>query len=43
MLLDKKVRDAKVRFVLPTGLGRVEIRDDVPDEAIASGWRSIRG
>jgi 3-dehydroquinate synthase len=26
---DKKVRDGKVRFVLPTGLGRVEIRDDV--------------
>jgi 3-dehydroquinate synthase len=26
---DKKVRDGRVRFVLPRGLGRVEIRDDV--------------
>ena len=27
--VDKKVRDGRVRFVLPTGLGTVEIRDDV--------------
>ena len=26
---DKKVRDGRVRFVLPTGIGQVEIRDDV--------------
>jgi 3-dehydroquinate synthase len=26
---DKKVRDGRVRFVLPTALGAVEIRDDV--------------
>jgi 3-dehydroquinate synthase len=26
---DKKVRDGRVRFVLPTGLGTVEVRDDV--------------
>ena len=26
---DKKVRDGQVRFVLPTGIGSVEIRNDV--------------
>ncbi|MFQ6112335.1 MAG: 3-dehydroquinate synthase, partial [Nitrospinota bacterium] len=29
---DKKVRDGRVRFVLMRGIGRVEIRDDVPQE-----------
>jgi 3-dehydroquinate synthase len=33
---DKKVRDGKVRFVLPTGLGTVEIRDDVSAATIRS-------
>lgn len=42
MRLDKKVRDARIRFVLPSGLGRVEIRDDVPAHAVAAGWRAIR-
>lgn len=31
---DKKVRDGRVRFVLPTGIGAVQIRDDVDAEAI---------
>ena len=31
---DKKVRDGKVRFVLPTGLGSVQIRDDVTHEQV---------
>jgi 3-dehydroquinate synthase len=31
---DKKVRDGKVRFVLATGLGTVEIRDDVSSDTI---------
>jgi len=35
MQLDKKVRDGKVRFVLPTGIGEVTIRNDVPPETIA--------
>jgi 3-dehydroquinate synthase len=26
---DKKVKDGRVRFVLPTAIGAVEIRDDV--------------
>ena len=34
---DKKVRDGKVRFVLPTGLGSVQIRDDVtPEQVLAA-------
>jgi 3-dehydroquinate synthase len=31
---DKKVRQGKVRFVLPTAIGRVEIRDDIDPELI---------
>lgn len=31
---DKKVRDGQVRFVLPTGIGRVEIRSDVDSATI---------
>jgi len=33
---DKKVRDGRVRFVLPTAIGRVELRDDVPEDLIRS-------
>ncbi len=32
MFHDKKVRDGKLRFVLPDGLGQAVIRDDVPTE-----------
>jgi 3-dehydroquinate synthase len=31
---DKKVRDGKVRFVLPTAIGHVVIRDDLPADLI---------
>jgi len=31
---DKKVRDGRVRFVLPTGLGTVQIRDDVSGDQV---------
>jgi 3-dehydroquinate synthase len=31
---DKKVRDGRVRFVLPTAIGAVQIRDDVTPELI---------
>jgi 3-dehydroquinate synthase len=34
MASDKKVRDGRLRFVLPTALGKVEVRDDVPQEII---------
>ena len=33
---DKKVRGGRVRFVLPTAIGTVSIRDDVDEETI--GW-----
>jgi len=33
---DKKVKDGRVRFVLPTRIGEVVIRDDVPSELVAS-------
>ena len=33
---DKKVRDGCVRFVLPTSLGRVEIRSDVSGEQVVA-------
>jgi 3-dehydroquinate synthase len=36
------VRDGKVRFVLPTGLGTVEIRDDVSATTIRAVLASLR-
>ena len=37
---DKKVREGQVRFVLPTGIGRVEIRNDVSEATIRSALAS---
>jgi 3-dehydroquinate synthase len=37
---DKKVREGQVRFVLPTGIGRVEIRSDVSEATIRSALAS---
>ena len=28
--VDKKIREGKIKFVLPKSVGKVEIRDDVP-------------
>jgi 3-dehydroquinate synthase len=39
---DKKVRDGRVRFVLPTALGRVEIRDDVGGEQVLRALERCR-
>jgi 3-dehydroquinate synthetase len=39
---DKKVSDDRIRFVLPLGLGEVEIRDDLPEACIEAGWDFIR-
>jgi 3-dehydroquinate synthase len=36
---DKKVRDGRVRFVLPTGLGTVQIRDDVNGDQVLAALR----
>ena len=38
---DKKVRDGRVRFVLPTGIGSVEIRDDVRPETILQALAAL--
>jgi len=42
MQLDKKVQSGRVRFVLPTAIGSVEVRDDVSAEVIAAAWAAIR-
>jgi 3-dehydroquinate synthase len=39
---DKKVRDGRVRFVLPTGIGSVLIRDDVTAATITQALSHIR-
>ena len=33
---DKKVRDGRLRFVLPTAVGNVSIRDDISETMIRS-------
>jgi 3-dehydroquinate synthase len=38
---DKKVADGQLRLVLPAGLGRAEIVDDVPREVIVSAWQAV--
>jgi 3-dehydroquinate synthase len=40
---DKKVRDGKVRFVLPTAIGSVLIRDDVDAATITSALTQLAG
>ena len=42
MRMDKKVEDDRLRLVLPTRIGEVEIRDDVPEACIRAGWDAIR-
>jgi len=39
--LDKKVRDQRLNFVLPQGLGRVIVRDDVPTEIVQQTLKEI--
>lgn len=38
---DKKVREGRVRFVLPTGIGAVEIRDDVSTATILQALAAL--
>ncbi|MEB3333070.1 MAG: 3-dehydroquinate synthase [Synechococcaceae cyanobacterium] len=40
---DKKVRDGRLRFVLPEAIGRVTIRDDVSAESILSLLKAAEG
>lgn len=41
MSFDKKVKAGKVRFVLPTGIGRVVIRDDVATKSIIDAMKFV--
>ena len=38
---DKKVRNGKIRFVLPVGYGKVEISEDVPKDLIADVLKEL--
>jgi 3-dehydroquinate synthase len=38
---DKKVRDGRVRFVLPTAIGQVVIRDDIDPALIGQVLREL--
>jgi 3-dehydroquinate synthase len=42
MMFDKKVQAGKVRFILPTQIGQVTIRDDVPAELVKDAVASLR-
>jgi 3-dehydroquinate synthase len=39
---DKKVRSGRVRFVLPSAIGAVEIRDDVEPEIIVLALERLK-
>jgi len=43
MRSDKKVKDSKVRLVLPDHLGAVSVVSDTPDDAVVKAWDSLRG
>ncbi|MEM8737133.1 MAG: 3-dehydroquinate synthase [Planctomycetota bacterium] len=42
MMLDKKVRDGRLRLVLPTALGRAVIVDDATPEEVVAAWKAVR-
>ena len=42
MAFDKKVKSGRIRFVLPEGIGRATIRDDVPAEFVLRALESLR-
>jgi len=39
---DKKTRNGKVHFVLPTEIGKVEVVNDVPEEVVRAAVEEIR-
>ncbi len=41
MMLDKKVKDNRLRLILPDRMGMVSIVDDVPVEKVAQAWDAI--
>lgn len=42
MAMDKKVRDGRLRLVLPTRIGAVTIIDDATAEEVAGAWDALR-
>ncbi|MBA7597485.1 3-dehydroquinate synthase [subsurface metagenome] len=38
---DKKVKEGRIRFILATEIGKVEIRDDIPPEVIKEVLQEI--
>lgn len=42
MFSDKKVQAGKLRFVLPTSIGTVTVRDDVPESLVREALDSLR-
>lgn len=40
MMRDKKVSHGKLRFILPTRLGHVELVDDVPSADVVAAWEA---
>lgn len=42
MIFDKKVKDGRVRFVLPDRIGHVVIRDDVPTNVVTRAVESLK-
>ncbi len=42
MLLDKKVEQGNIRFILPRGIGSAEIRKDISASTVSDAWNSIR-
>ncbi len=43
MKFDKKVKDGKIRFVLPDRIGHVVVRDDVPMDLVRDALLSVTG
>ncbi len=41
--LDKKSGDTKIKFILPKGIGEVEIRDDIPKEDVLAVLSEFQG
>lgn len=42
MSLDKKVKDGKLRLIVPRGIGEVAIIDQFPGQLLESAWDAIR-
>ena len=41
MRYDKKATQGRTRLILPSGVGRAELVEDVPGEVVAAGWAGV--